>query len=61
MDGVPQLAVNFMYLYIFHIFYDFDLFDLCFKKHEGERASESVPLRSHEQLRASRREDISFL
>lgn len=61
MDGVPQLALNFMYLYIFHIFYDFDLFDLCFKKHGGERTPESLPLRSHEQLRASRREDISFL
>lgn len=61
MDGVPQLALNFMYLYIFHIFYDFDLFDLCFNKHGGKRAHESLPLRSHEQLRAFRREDISFL
>lgn len=61
MGGVPQLVLNFMYLFIFHIFYEFDLFDLCFKKHGGERAHDSVPLRSHEQLRASTREDISFL
>lgn len=46
MEFPSWLLISCIDLYIFHIFYDFDLFDLCFNKPGGERAHESLPLRS---------------